>query len=150
MNQEHKEQLITTIVQWIKDGKSKHDVRIRIMESDPDNIAAYDDAEELIALGIKRLEAEVMQDPIVVVTEHLKTYDLIHAYYQKIKYTAGMNKALKAKERLKGLLKKSNIMINQSQNITIEKQQVRYDVNRLTPAEQKRFTELREKIYGGK
>ena len=92
---------------------------------------------------------DVETDPEKVAIVHLGHYEKIYAYFKSIGYVQGMNKAMKAKERLLGKNKaKQNITVNRKTSITAT-QEPRYDISRLTPEQRARFEYLMNKAKGG-
>ena len=116
---EQQEQLIDDIQEWIISGVSRGDVRKKLMDDQKIN---QQDADLLIEESMTRIAENVLQDPKVVIADHIKKYEEIFAYFKKVGYVQGMNKALKAKEKLLGILKNQNkLVVNNSKNIVVEK-----------------------------
>jgi len=138
------DQLIDQAVQWIISGIGKEDVKKKLMETDTK--LTYDEADDVIQIAMKELEEATTQDHSTVIANHVKYYELIYEYMKKVGSTSGMNKALRAKERLLNVLKDKNRWVINNKKNTIIEQVVEYDESKLTPEELKDYKELLEKM----
>jgi hypothetical protein len=144
LNKLQKEELITTIIEWILNGVPKWKVKENILLHAPVELND-NDATELIRFAIARMEEISKQDAQVVINTHIELYEEIYKYFIKVGFVQGANKALKAKEKLSGLIKdKKEWVINQKKK-TIVNKVVEYDTSRLNPEQKKLLEELYNK-----
>lgn len=137
--------LISKVADLLLSGYSKTEIRTLLKFNAPLNILSNVDFDALIEDGKKYLEETVSTDSKQIVTIHIGLYEEIYKYYKSIGHTEGANKAMRAKERLMGMIGKNKVVINKKTDITIHRK-IEYDLTRLTPAQKKRYQELYNKI----
>jgi hypothetical protein len=150
LNRYQKEELVTKIIGWICDGFTDKDeeegtvdkIKLKrlVIRNAPVELTD-NDATELIRFAFERLGEITMQDAPVVISVHIENYERIYEYFKRIGHTQGVNKALKAKEALLGVLGKKSVTINQKKKTVINRV-VEYDWSRLTPSEQLEMEEI--------
>lgn len=154
LNTFQKYELIKKVIEWHLNGYKRADLIDAIHAHSP--VPLIDkNCDDLIVDAKRVLEASMEVDGKKIIYNHLESYEFIYAYFAKIKNEPGgfesiaiqgMNKVLKAKERLVGLLKPPKVVVNKKTKVTITKKEIIYDKTRLTEAENKRLEELIEKI----
>lgn len=87
----------------------------------------------------KIISDRVSTDVMEVVDLHVKWYEQLYRKFDSLDCLSGKNIALKQKEKILGLLKEDKVIrIENNLNLTINGDP-EYDVNKLTPFEQKRL-----------
>ncbi len=138
LSSEQKQNLLNDVVGWIVSGKAKGEVQSLIKANSPIKLNKQD-VDELIEKAKSVIEEITKEGPGEVIKKHVAIYEHIYAYFESINHVQGMNKALKAKERLVGVSKGNRVTINQT---TIIEKVVSYDTSRLNETEKKRLEYL--------
>lgn len=136
-----KEQLINRIAKMIVDGKSKSEL-IKLINRQYS--IAETELNELINSAFNKIDNVSIQSPSIIIHSHIEIYEKIHSYFVEIGYTSGAKKAMKAKEKLLGVLKKDKLVINEN-STTIINTEIEYDTSKLSPDEKKRMEFLLNK-----
>lgn len=136
------EMLLSKIFFWMAEGHSKGEIKKLIKSYLP--ALSERNITNILDKAILKIEELSKQDIPVIVSLHLANYERIYEYFKSINHAQGMNKALRAKEKLLGLLKEKKLVINQNKTTIIEKT-VEYDVSKLSPEKQKRLEYLLNK-----
>lgn len=87
------------------------------------------------------LEASVELDAEVIVRNHIANYEKIYAYFESIRNTRGMLKALYSKEKMLGLFRETKIDVKKQTHINIS-QNDNYDTSKLSIEDKKKFEYL--------
>lgn len=145
---QHEEKLeksvINQIIKWITEGVTKGEIIQRIKKSLKEDKNAEKLAHNLIEKAINQLSEFSNSDPSETIKAHLEMYERIHNYFNSIKHIQGANKALRAKEKLKGVIQNQRVVINQN-TVTEISVNPEYDISKLTDEEQKRMNYLLNK-----
>lgn len=136
--------VINQIIKWITEGKSKGDIMQKLTKHDAEDQKSFNNAQKLINKAIMQLNDLCSTNPQETIKAHLETYEKIFDYFRNINHTQGANRALKAKEKLKGILQNQKMIINQTIETKIETE-VKYDTSVLNKAELERLHYLLNK-----
>ncbi|OYU53821.1 MAG: hypothetical protein CFE25_17150 [Chitinophagaceae bacterium BSSC1] len=139
----NEEKIINQILEWLTSDNSRSEI-IGKLKSDPKLKQTDSKCEELISHAFEKLREITTQSPTEVVKSHIDLYETIHSYFKEIGHAAGVNKALKAKEKLTGLLKGNKVFITQTSTTTIE-EDFSYNTDNLTKPEKERLEYLLKK-----
>lgn len=126
-----KNNVVDQILKWIVDGKSKGYIIQKLIKDKPDDQESYKYAINLIDDSIRKLNEICNVPPIETIKVHVGHYERIYDYFKSIDHTVGANRALKAKEKLKGLFQSPKMTINQNTR-TIISNDVKYDTTKLS------------------
>lgn len=136
--------LINQIIKWITEGMNKGEIIEKITMRLKADKNAEKLSHHLIAKAIFQLTEFSNSDPSETIKAHLEIYESIYDYFKSIKNIQGANKALRAKEKLKGIIQNQRVVINQN-TVTEISVNPQYDISRLTDEEQKRMNYLLNK-----
>lgn len=92
------------------------------------------------------LEEITELDTQKIISIHLGWYEEMYRYFEEIKHVEGMNKVMKAKERLLGLHKRENKVVINNKNTVNVTRKVEYDFSRLSEPQKIRLQELMDKM----
>lgn len=127
-DKQSKEDLINSVITCITHGKSKGAIIDRLVSEN--KIESIEIAHNLIQQALDRLNEMCNVAPQETIKAHIQFYELIFDYFKKINHTQGANRALRAKERLKGIFQNPKMTINQNIKTTINVEP-KYDTSRL-------------------
>lgn len=138
------ETILQLAVEGLIKGYPSSELLTTIQLSVPD--VPVDVIEKAIRDAIVVIRDSTLTDIDKIIPLHVETYEQIYREFEALRYVPGKLKALRAKERLLGLLKETNyVEIHNELNLEIE-QEPEYDLNKLTLAERARLEELMKKI----
>lgn len=139
-----KETILQLAVEGLIKGYPASELSLELSKAVPD--APKDDIEKAIREAIVVIRDTTLTDIDKIIPLHVEIYERIYRECGDLRSPMGKVKAMKAKERLLGLLKETNyVEIHNELNVEIE-QEPEYDLNKLTPSEQSRLEELMKKI----
>lgn len=136
--------IINQTIKWITEGVTKGEIIQRIKKRLKEDKNAEKLAQDLIAKAINQLNEFSNSDPNETIKAHLEIYETIYDYFKSIKNIQGANKALRAKEKLKGIIQNQRVVINQNIETEISVYP-KYDISKLNEEEQNRMNYLLNK-----
>ena len=145
LNRYQKEDMVAKTIEWIMQGISdKGQLNELIRQNSPETLS-YQNAQKVITMATTTLEEISKQTAAEVIPIHVEKYEKIYRYFYDLDIVNGQNKAMKAKEKLIGLLKdKNTVRINKETNVVINRQ-VEYDYSKINPEQMKRLQFLTDK-----
>lgn len=134
-----KEELYQKVIEWSFAGISRAEIKQMVITSSPAKINE-NDAIKIIGHAMLRVSEISRQEASVVIANHVETYEKIYKWFESVDCASGVNKALQAKERLLGLLKKKLTINNKKSTVILR--EVKYDTSKLSLTEKKRMEQL--------
>lgn len=139
-----KKNIVDQIIKWITDGKSKGYIIQELTKEQPNDQESNKYAINLIDEAIRKLNEICNVPPAETIKVHVEHYERIYDYFKSIGHRVGANRALKAKEKLKGIFQSPKMTINQNIR-TIVSNDVKYDTTKLSTEQLIRFEFLLKK-----
>lgn len=139
-----KETILQLAIEGLLKGYPSSELSLELSKAAPDVL--QDDIDKAIKEAIVVIRDTTLTDIDKIIPLHTEFYERIYREFEEMRYVPGKLKAMKAKERLLGLLKETNyVEIHNELNVEIEKEP-EYDVNKLSPSEQGRLEALMKKV----
>jgi hypothetical protein len=146
LNKVQKDELTEKVINWMVDGYSNIQITKLIQEHSPVELS-QSNAFNVLYYARDVLEEITKEDVGTAIILHIGIYEEGYHYFKSIDNVPGMNRALKCKEDLVKLGVQHTVNVNQNKTTIIEKEVV-YNLNKLTPEEQKELQELSKIMEG--
>lgn len=136
--------IIQLAVEGLIKGYSNSELVLNIKNS-------YEHIEVEVIEGCLRKALALIKDQTLtdierIIPQHVELYEQIYQEYETLRYVPGKLKAMRAKERLLGLLKETNyVEIYNEVNVSVENEP-EYDISKLSSDEQKRLNVLLKRV----
>lgn len=140
----HKQELILQLaVEGLIKGYPSSELVVELKRAYPET--NDEEAERLIRQALAFIKDRTLIEIDRIIPRHVEIYEQIFKEYADLRYVPGKLKAMRAKERLLGLLKETNyVEVHNEVNLTLE-QEPQYDLSKLEQTEIKRLEELMER-----
>ena len=127
------------IIEYIVAGMSRSQIISKVVQLNPKLDEGY--VSHKYEECKKQIQERTSLSAEEVINLHVIWYEDLFKKMDALDSISGKNAALRQKEKILGLLKEENILkVENEVNITLNKV-VEYDINKLTPEEQKRLQE---------